>query len=139
MKVLFVDHTEGHDPKALYEKPTGGILTSLTFVPKYLANKGHDVYVQSMYEQNEDIDGVHYVKPETKLPKWDVVVFNRNVLPKEFVKYNKQHGIKVIWWLHDIVDTRYLPDDTFKFTDHIVALSDYCKRTYSDFYQIPLE
>ncbi len=56
-----------------------------------------------------------------------------------FVQHCKAQGSKIVWWLHDIVDTRYLPDDAFKLVDHIVALSDYCKETYSDFYEIPRE
>ncbi len=137
MRVLFVDGTDGHNPKKTKDKPTGGTLTSLTYVPEYLAKQGHDVYVQSQYDANEDVNGVHYVKKDQTIPKWDVVVFNRNVLPKDYVIWNKQQGVKVVWWLHDIVDTRYLPDDSFRYVDHIVSLSDYCTDTYSDFYQIP--
>lgn len=139
MRLLFVDGTTGHNPNKTKEKPTGGILTSLTYIPEYLATKGHDVYVQSSYDQNETVNGVHYVTKDQQIPKWDVVIFNRNVLPREYVLWNKQQGIKVIWWLHDIVDTRYLPDDTFRYVDHIVALSHYCRETYSDFYEIPRE
>jgi glycosyltransferase involved in cell wall biosynthesis len=140
MKILFVDLTAGHDPKALYDKPTGGTLTSLTKVPEYLAKQGHEVFVTSSYtptEKGELVNGVRYYAPgDVSAPLWDVVVFNRNVLPKDFVRFNKEKGIKIVWWLHDIVDTKYLPDDAFKMTDHIVALSNYCKRTFSDFYEI---
>ncbi len=38
--------------------------------------------------------------------------------------------------MHDIVDPKYLPDATFQLTDKIVALSNYCKQTFSDFYNI---
>ncbi len=136
MRILFIDGTDGHNPKKTKDKPTGGTLTSLTYIPEYLAKWGHDIYVQSQYDANEDVNGVHYVKKDQQIPKWDVVVFNRNVLPKEYVLWNKQQGVKVVWWLHDIVDTRYLSDDAFCYVDHIVALSDYCKETYSDFYSI---
>lgn len=139
MKLLFVDLTAGHDPHKLYDKPTGGILTSLTLIPEYLARKGHDVWVQSTYtpkDGHEVVNGVHYVAGEAAIPKWDIVVFNRNVLPKDFVRFNKENGIKIVWWLHDIVDTKYLPDGAFQEVDHVVALSDYCKRTYSDFYNV---
>lgn len=139
MRILFVDHTLGHDPKKLYEKPTGGTLTSLTLVPKYLASKGHEVYVRSMYEKNEIVDGVHYIDSSVNIPTWDVVVFNRNVLPKDFITYNKTIGAKIVWWLHDVVDLRYLPDDAYTQVDHVVALSDYCKRTFHDFYMVPNE
>lgn len=135
-RVLFIDGTEGHNPKKTKEKPSGGILTSLTYIPEYLAKKGWDVWVQSKYEQDEVVNGVHYVKPDQIIPKWDVIVFNRNVLPKDYVMWNKEHDVKIVWWLHDIVDTRYLLDDAFKYVDHIVALSDYCKETYSTFYEI---
>lgn len=136
MRILFVDGTEGHNPKKTKDKPTGGTLTSLTYVPEYLASIGYEVYVQSQYDANEDVNGVHYVKKDQQIPKWDVVVFNRNVLPKEYVLWNKQQGVKIIWWLHDIVDTRYLSDDAFTYVDHIVGLSEYCKETYANFYQI---
>jgi len=53
------------------------------------------------------------VTPTSVVPKWDVTVFNRNVLPNDFVRYCKQQGSKIIWWLHDIADTRYLPDNTY--------------------------
>ncbi len=136
MRVLFIEQTSGHDPRKTYDKPTGGTLTSLTFVTEYLAAQGHDVYVQSVYPVEETVNGVHYIKPETTIKKWDVVVFGRNVLPKDFLSYNKENNIKIVWWLHDIVDTRYLMDDAFRMVDHVVALSEYCKKTYSDFYDI---
>lgn len=136
MRVLFVDLTSGHDPKRLYEKPTGGTLTSLTKVPEYLAKQGHEVYVSSTYGVSEVVNGVHYIVTGEQIPKWDVTVFNRNVLPRDFVTYCKQQGSKIVWWLHDIVDTRYLPDDTYKWVDSVVALSGYCKDTYSHFYDI---
>jgi len=124
-RILFVDGTEGHNPKELYEKPTGGTLTSLTKVPEYLASVGHEVYVSSTHKVEETVNGVHYVRPGSNIAKWDVTVFNRNLLPKDFVLYCKQQGTKVIWWLHDIVDVRYLPDDAFMYVDHVVALSNY--------------
>jgi len=139
MKLLFVDGTEGHNPKELYEKPTGGTLTSLTKVPEYLAAIGHEVYVSSMYKKEEIVNGVHYILPTSTVPKWDITVFNRNYLPADFVRYCKQQGSKIIWWLHDIVDTRYVPDAAFKYADKVVALSQYCKDTFSDFYDIPAE
>ena len=136
MKVLFVDGTQNHNPKERTSRPTGGILNSLTVIPEYLASKGHEVYVKSTYNKTEDVNGVHYIEDNVVIPKWDVTVFNRDVLPKDFVLYCKEQGIKVIWWLHDIVQTSYLKDDTFKSVDAIVALSDYCKKTYSEFYSI---
>lgn len=139
-KILFVDQTAGHDPARLYDKPTGGTLTSLTKIPEYLAKQGHEVYVCSKYEPKngqETINGVTYILKCGEIPKWDITVFNRNALPMNFVQYCKQQGSKVIWWLHDIVDTRYLPDNAFILVDKIVALSNYCVETYSDFYEIP--
>lgn len=139
MRVLFSDATDHHNPKEVFDKPTGGILTSLTLIPKFLASKGHEVYVFSEYSKNEIIDGVHYVEPNASIPKWDVAVFNRNVLPEDFVSYSRSIGAKNVWWLHDVVQLSYLPDATYKTVDKIIALSDYCKSTYSDFYKLPLE
>lgn len=136
MRILFVDLTSGHDPRKLYEKPTGGTLTSLTKVPEYLASLGHDVSVRSTYEKEETINGVKYLIATSDLPKCDVAVFNRNVLPYNLITQYKEVGTKIVWWLHDIVDTRYLPDAAFKLVDHVVALSEYCKDTFSDFYEI---
>ncbi len=138
MRLLFVDLTENHNPHLLYEKPTGGTLTSLTKVTEELVKLGHEVYVSSRYDKDEVVNGVHYVIKDSTVPKWDVTVFNRNVLPVDFVSYCKNNGSKIVWWLHDIVDPRYLPDATFTQTDHIVALSEYCKQTYSEFYNIDL-
>ena len=136
-RILFVDGTEGYNPHTIVDKPTGGILNSLTVIPQYLASVGHEVYVISEYKTEEDVNGVHYVSREKSIPKWDFVVFNRNVLPLDFVTYSKSIGAKVIWWLHDVTQTTYLPDAAFKMVDKVVALSQYCKRTYSDFYKIP--
>jgi len=136
MKILFVCGTTGHDPHQRTTRPTGGILNSLTLLPEYLAKQGHEVFVNSTYEKDETVNGVHYVKSGTSIGKWDVVVFNRNVLPREFVAYSKEMGAKIVWWLHDIVQLTYLKDDTFKYVDRIVALSNYCKDTYVDFYGI---
>lgn len=139
MRVLFSDATDNHSPKEVATRPTGGILTSLTLIPKYLASRGHDVYVFSEYGKDEVIDGVKYVAPNSQIPKWDVAVFNRNVLPNDFVSYSKSIGARNIWWLHDIVQLTYLPDATYQTVDKIIALSEYCKTTYSDFYKIPEE
>ncbi len=136
MKVLFVDATEGHSPKERTTRPTGGILNSLTLIPEYLAKQGHEVYVNSSFNKTEDINGVHYITNQSEISKWDVTVFNRDVLPKDFVLYCKEKGIKVVWWLHDIAQLTYLKDNAFKYVDHVVALSDYCKRSYSDFYNL---
>ncbi len=136
MKILFVDATTNHDPHQRTSRPTGGILNSLTLIPEYLAKQGHEVYVNSTYEKDETVNGVHYIKTGTAIGKWDVAVFNRNVLPKEMVGYCKEIGAKVVWWLHDIVQLTYLKDDTFKHVDRVIALSDYCKKTYTDFYGI---
>lgn len=136
MRILFICGTEGHDPHKRTSKPTGGILNSLTLIPEYLASKGHDVYVQSTYNKSEIVNGVHYTVPGEAIPKWDVTVFNRNVLPRDFVGYCKEQGSKIVWWLHDAVQLSYLKDDTYKYADKIIALSNYCKTTYSDFYQI---
>ncbi len=139
MRILFSDATDNHNPKEIKNRPTGGILTSLTLIPKYLASKGHEVYVFSEYGKNEVVDGVHYVEPNASIPKWDVAVFNRNVLPEDFVSYSRSIGAKNVWWLHDVVQLSYLPDATYKTVDKIIALSEYCKDTYSDFYSLPQE
>lgn len=136
MKLLFIDGTKDHNPRLLYDKPTGGTLTSLTKVPEYLASLGHEVWVQSTYPVRETHNGVTYIQSGDVIPKWDVTIFNRNVIPMQFAHYCKDNGIKMIWWLHDIVDTRYLPDGAFKLTDHVVALSNYCKDTFTDFYNL---
>ncbi len=136
-RLLFIDLTANHNPHLINERPTGGTLTSLTRVPEALAKLGHEVYVKSGYEPKEPIEvinGVNYIAKETQIPKWDITIFNRNVLPKEFIQYCKTQGSKIIWWLHDIVDPRYLTDDAFTMVDHIVALSNYCVNTYTDFY-----
>lgn len=139
MKILFVDGTDGHNPIDPYEQPQGGILTSLTRVPEYLASKGHEVWVKSSFGKTLDVRGVHYIDGTTTIPKWDITVFNRNLLDTQFVDYCKENGIKCLWWLHDMVDTRYFMDDTFKKMDHAVALSEYCKESYAEFYNLKRE
>lgn len=139
MKILFICSTPNHDPSQRTSKPTGGILNSLTLIPEYLASKGHEVYVNSTYEKDEVINGVHYVKSGKAIGKWDVVVFNRNILPKDFIQYSHDIGAKVIWWLHDIVQLTYLKDDAFRLVDKTIALSNYCKQTYTDFYDLKPE
>lgn len=136
-RIVFIDQTPKHDPHTRKDKPTGGILNSLTLIPEYLAKAGHEVYVSSTYNKNELVNGVHYVVEGEQIPKWDVIVFNRNIIPKDFVLYSKDIGAKVIWWLHDIVQINYLKDDSFKYVDKVVALSKYCRDTYADFYDIP--
>lgn len=136
MKILFVDGTKNHDPHQRTSRPTGGILNSLTIIPEYLASLGHDVYVNSTYNVDETVNGVHYVQNGKEIGKWDITVFNRNVLPKDFILYCKEIGSKIVWWLHDVVQITYLKDDAFKYVDKVIALSNYCKKTYADFYDI---
>lgn len=136
MKILFVCGTPNHDPLQRTSRPTGGILNSLTLIPEYLASKGHEVYVNSTYDKDEVINGVHYVRSGSTIGKWDITVFNRNILPKDFVMYCKSMGAKVVWWLHDITQFTYLKDDAFKYVDKTIALSQYCKTTYTDFYDL---
>lgn len=139
MNILFVDGTAGHDPHQRIGRPTGGILNSLTLIPEHLVKKGHTVYVASSYNKNEIVNGVHYFEKGTQIPKWDVVVFNRDVLPKDMVLYSKELGAKVVWWLHDCAQLGYLKDDAYRYVDKVIALSMYCKETYSDFYSIPAD
>lgn len=141
MRILFADATEGFTPERKDTKPCGGILTSLTLIPRYLASKGHDVTVKSTFPELTEIDGVKYVpiSNQEALPKWDVIVVNRNGINVPLVQYSKSIGAKVIWWLHDIVDMRYLNDNAYKFVDKIIALSEYCKYTYSRFYDLPAD
>jgi glycosyltransferase involved in cell wall biosynthesis len=136
VKILFVDGTPNHNPKERKSRPTGGILNSLTLIPEYLAKQGHEVYVNSTYQVAEVINGVHYVKDGDEIPKVDIAVFNRNILPREQVGYWKEKGTKIVWWLHDIVQLSYLKDDTYQYVDKIIALSEYCKDTYSNFYSL---
>ena len=137
MKLLFVDGTEGFNPKRLKEKATGGILSSLTILPALLAKKGHEVYIKSVHNVTETIDGVHYLSQSEPLQKADVVIFNRNVVNRPLVEQAKATGAKIVWWLHDVVDPRYLQDDGALHIPNILALSDYCKETYKSFYSLP--
>jgi glycosyltransferase involved in cell wall biosynthesis len=50
------------------------------------------------------------------------------------VGYSHSIGAKVLWWLHDIVDFRYLEDSSYRNVDKVIALSEYCKDSFSDFY-----
>ena len=137
MKILFLDATPGFSPTRLSEKATGGILTSLTKIPAYLASKGYDVSVCSLHDKVETVNGVHYIGKPLEKNEWDVVVFNRNMVDREMTAFFKDSY--KIWWLHDVVDHRYLEDDAFRFINKIVALSKYNLDSYSDFYDIKEE
>lgn len=134
MKILFIDGTAGYHPTRLETKPTGGILTSLTLIPRYLAAQGHDVSVMSIYNEEHEYQGVKHLKHPTDRTDFDVVVFNRNLINRDLI--NQFKASRKIWWLHDIVDPTYLCDDAFNYVDDIVALSSYCRMSYSDFYGI---
>jgi glycosyltransferase involved in cell wall biosynthesis len=135
-RVLFIDGTKGYSPHRLKERPCGGIITSLTIISRYLAAQGHDVTIASHYDKNEKVDGVRHVGAITDdLKDVDVVVYNRNLVCKAFNQFfGKAYKV---WWLHDVTQLSYLPDDGFKGVDKIIALSRYCKRSYADFYDIP--
>lgn len=139
VRILFADATAGFSPTRKDERPCGGIITSLSIIPRYLASKGMDVTVKSSFEETRTVDGVKYapIGLKEKLPKWDVLVVNRNGINLPLVKYAHSIGSKVVWWLHDIVDMRYLEDSAFAEVDQIVALSHYCKTSYAKFYDIP--
>lgn len=139
MKILFVDGTKGYSPTRLGNKPTGGIATSLTIIPRFLASKGHEVWVKSLHDKDEVVAGVNFLSRLAPAPPADIVVLNRNMPTAGTMAQIKANGSVVIWWLHDIVDYRYLADGSFKAIDNIVALSRYCADTYSDFYDIPGE
>lgn len=139
MKILFIDGTKGFDPSRLENKATGGILTSLTIIPRLLAKHGHNVYVKSVFDRHVTIEGVNYLSFKDESPNMDIVVFNRNVLNHDLVNQARKTGAKLVWWLHDIVDHRYLSDNSFMRIPHIVSLSDYCTKTYSQYYDIPTE
>lgn len=139
MKLLFADGTAGFSPARLAEKATGGILSSLTILPRLLARRGFEVYVKSTHNTSETIEGVHYLSPTDEMKACDLVVFNRNVLTHSLIDQAESAGAKVVWWLHDVVDPRYLEDDGFTRVKNIVSLSDYCTRTYSEFFKIPTD
>lgn len=131
--VLFIDGTKGFSPHRSKEKATGGIITSLTIIPQSLAKRGYKVYVLSAYEKEEVVEGVTYINKNYNIEP-DVVVYNRNV-----TTYNSLNAFpgKKVWWLHDIVDHRYLDDNSYTLIDTVVALSQYNVESYSDFYGIP--
>ncbi len=137
MRIVFIDGTKGFSPTRLSEKPCGGIITSLTKIPRHLADAGHAVTVLSCHPVDEHLCGVHYRPVGTDLATMlppDVVVFNRNCIDRQIATYFKMQGAKIVWWLHDVVDPRYLSDDGFMLADRVIALSDYCRRAYADFY-----
>ena len=139
MRLVFIDSTPGFTLDRKDTKACGGILNSLTIIPKYLASKGHEVTVKCSIAEKQTQDGVLYMPvslPEP-IPKWDLVIVNRNGINNNIVEYAHALGTKVVWWLHDIVDMRYLEDDSFRRVDKIIALSEYCKTSYSQFYDIP--
>lgn len=131
-KLLFVDGTKGFSPHRLKQKPCGGIITSLTLIPQYLA-RYYDVYVLSDYEKEERVNGVTYMHKYYNIEP-DIVIFNRNMVHNYVVDMFK---CPKIWWLHDIVDYRYLVDGSYHKCDKVVALSKYCVDSYSDYYDIP--
>lgn len=136
-KILFLDGTAGFYPTRLEDKPCGGILTSLTLIPQYLAKCGYDITVCSVWDIPESVNGVRYIRyidRDLNGEQFDVVVFNRNLMSHILVDYFK--SAKKVWWLHDIVDYKYLEDDSFKAMDMIVSLSDYCSESYKEFYDI---
>jgi glycosyltransferase involved in cell wall biosynthesis len=139
MKIVFVDATPAFNPARLDKAASGGIVTSMTKIPQHLASKGHEVYVISNHETEEAIKGVNYTnKKIVNIPlTFDAIVFNRNLISKANVVGAKARGAKVYWWLHDIVDPRYLDDDGFNYVDTVVSLSDYCSWTYQLFYEMP--
>ena len=138
MKIVFIDGTPGFSPDRKDKKATGGILNSLTIIPQYLAQKGHEVWVACQYDKEVTVNGVHYhpINKELTIPSWDITVLNRNGVNAPLVNYSKKIGAKVVWWLHDIVDFRYLEDASYRNVDHVIALSEYCKESFSDFYEI---
>lgn len=136
MKVLFIDGTAGFSPTRKDTKPTGGILSSLTILPQLLAAKGHEVLVKSVFNEHCLINDVTYLSLTDEVKQCDVVVFNRNVISNPIIDQAKSAGAKIIWWLHDVVDHRYLIDDAFKRVDGIVALSQYCQKTYANYFEI---
>lgn len=135
MKVLFIDGTDGFSPDRLETKPSGGIITSLTLVPRFLAGHGVGVVVASAFQKEVVDQGVAYTPIVRDVDMdADVVVFNRNCMDNGMV--SRFPKAKKVWWLHDIVDHRYMPDDCFNRMDKIVALSGYCQESFSDFYGI---
>ena len=137
-KIIFVDGTKGFSPQRLASKPCGGIITSLTIIPQYLAKEGHDVTVLSLHEVVEEVNGVKYIHgiPEDQPNDYDVAVFNRNMLNNALADYFE--ASYKIWWLHDIVDPTYMQDESFRRMNKIVALSHYNVKSYSDFYSLPV-
>lgn len=136
-RLLFIDGTPGFSPDRVRQKACGGILGSLTYIPRYLASKGYDVYVSSSYTEKKEIDGVKYIGPSIEIPKWDVAILNRNGVTNQLVEYSHSIGAKVLWWLHDIAAFSYLEDASYRRVDRIIALSQYCKMSFSNFYDIP--
>lgn len=139
LRVLLVDGTGGFTPYRLASKPTGGICTSLTLIPSFLSRMGIECYVKSIYEEKVFVNGVQYLPFNAQSPDVDIVVLNRNALNHKILSRFTYRKAKVIWWLHDMVDHRYLDDGAYRELEYIVSLSDYCTESYSEFYGIPKE
>lgn len=104
-------------------------------IPEYLSSKGHQCFTKSAYDKDETVRGVRYLGLRSPSPSVDVVILNRNMVNADILR-QIEPGTSVVWWLHDIVDYRYLPDGAFKSVRNVVSLSRYCTDTYSEFYGI---
>ena len=137
MKILLLDGTAGFTPNCLKERATGGIATSLSILPRMWAAMGHEVSVYHHdFVKTQHIDGVGWLDgDDTRLCKPDVIIYNRDYIKQEFIDYFA--GAIQVVWLHDIPDPRVTYDHCLHKADSIVALSEYHKRSFADYWDIP--
>lgn len=138
MRILIVDGTEGYYPQRIEEKPSGGIVTSLTKLSQIWVQRGYQVTIASLAPEGT-YKGVRHVSVMNEVP-CDIAIFNRNCIRTELIRYVKDcYGAKTVNWLHDIAQADYYEDSAIQKVDQVVALSAYNVDSYSDFFTVPRE
>lgn len=135
MRILFVDATAAFTPVMMADQPTGGICTSLNILPRKLAELGHEVLVYSPHlKEDSGSDGVKWLAQDPTRPAIcpDVVIYNRNFIDNSMLQFFAP--AKSVLWLHDIPQFGYFTDDAITRVDRIVALSEYQRQSFADFY-----
>ena len=109
MRVVFADDGIRFDGRTLDNEPLGGVESSVTFLVRELAKRGHQVSAHNRCEQAMSCDGVEWIRLSDGLPdEADLYIANRaDQLIGQIPKARKN-----IFWIHNpasyLLKWRYL-------------------------------
>lgn len=133
MNILIIDNVcyKPYDFNTLLNEPLGGSEASVLRAAKALAGK-HNIYLLTGAEE-QHINGITFIKPETLIPKPAHIIHVRSARGVHLMNKAYPNAKQIVWW-HDLGD-KWIGDEVIACEDipvDFVYVSEYHKHQFID-------